>query len=214
MKFAFLLSGVLVAAAWAGGDIKWTRSEELPFISPDGGVPAEEDLETIRGRYTLQTKGGWFQDIREIKAILLPWAFFYYMMRSECKKHKTSEAEYTEQYERTLKDFNASLCFEISIKGKESMEARLQHERFWEVYLDIEGEKIEPQSIKPLGAKRDLEVFRYTNPASKTEASLLIEKGYSVFFKNPFAGERPKVIKLVLLGEKCRRGFEWRFKEE
>ncbi len=202
------------AAAGAGDNIKWKRSEALPFFLPSDELPIESDLDTILDRYTLKAGGGWFQDIREIEATFVPWEFTYYGLRAQRDKGELTNDEFEEVLEEVAAGVNQILCFQVIIRGEENMEARLQYKKYWEIYLVVGGDRIEPQIIRPIGMKHDTEVFRYLDAGGKTEETALKEKAYAVYFENPYRGAPSESLKLAILGKKFRRGFEWRFVEE
>jgi hypothetical protein len=125
------------------------------------------------------------------------------------------------------------LFFFVTVAARDEADANLADPSRWEVYLLFDGVKQNPTFLgEPDAAFRNITVRPIslrTAPGTlgdgankrppppgnvETNGNAAYRKIYKVAFDNPWEDAPRGSVKLVITGEKFRRGFEWRFVEE
>jgi hypothetical protein len=222
-------------AAGAGDNVKWTRSAPLPCVALDvDAVARDEECAAVLARYTL----GWESARRSaaighVGALFYGWEVHCARLRSEAAGKGIPAFVVQAKAEKARKLFAKALIFFVAVAARDEADANLADPSRWEVYLLVDGGRQRPTYLgEPDAAFRDIIVrpislhdahgtpggapSKPRPPPGEFDADEngAYRKIYKVAFDNPW-GDAPRgSVKLVVAGEKARRGFEWRFKEE
>lgn len=223
------------AAAGAGDNIKWVRSALIPCFPLDADVRASEDeFAAVLARYTLSWESARSNAaIGHVAALLYGWEVHCARLRSEAAEKQIPAFVVQAKAEEARTLFENVLVFFVAVAARDEADANLADPSRWEIYLLCNGTPQNPAFIgEPDAAFRDITVrpiSLQTAPrtpggaASKThpppgnvetDENAAYRAIYKVAFDNPW-GDAPRgSVKLVVAGEKARRGFEWRFREK
>jgi hypothetical protein len=118
--------------------------------------------------------------------------------------------------EKAREEYEGKFQFLVVVAARRIEWARISNKDFWEVYLEVDGEKIAPAKMEPFdeGRKTSARIFTDLSGHHPGAIYAYANRTYMLIFDTPKPGLRPKNLKLVLLCEKARRGFEWLFKED
>ena len=238
MRGLFKLLSVLLlataAAAGAGDDVK-ERSASIPCLALDADVAASDDeFAAVLKRYVLR----WDSlrrnaPIGHVGAVFYGWEVHCARLRRDAAAKQIPAFALRTKAEEARKVFGRLLIFFVAVAARYEPDANLADPSRWEVYLLYNGERRNPNFLgEPDAAFRDIKVVpislqtapgtldgaagKTRPPAGNLETfgNPIYRKIYKVAFDNPWGAAPRGSVKLVVAGEKCRRGFEWRFKEE
>ncbi|MEE8640585.1 MAG: hypothetical protein V3T41_09275 [bacterium] len=205
------------AAAGAGDNIKWKRAKNLEYASPDeplGGFT--EDFDKIVERNTLKWLASHGSDFNYIRATYVDWRLFCTHLQAQAQAGIIGRGNIEDAAEKAREEYEGKFQFLVAVTNRRIEWARLTNKDFWEVYLEVDGEKIAPVKMEPLddGRKTSARIFTDLSGHHPGAIYAYANRTYKLTFDAPQPELRPRNLKLVLLCEKARRGFEWRFKEE
>ncbi len=223
------------AAAGAGDNVKWTRSAQLPCVALDvDAVAGNDDCAAVLARYTVSWKSSRRNAaIGHVVALFYGWEVYCARLRKDAAEKDISAFVVQAKAEEARKLFAKALVFFVAVAARDEADANLADPSRWEIYLLVDGARQMPTYLgEPDAAFRDIIVrpislhdahgtpggapAKPRPPPGEFDAD---ENGayrriYKVAFDNPW-GDAPRgSVKLVVAGEKARRGFEWRFKED
>ncbi len=223
------------AAAGAGDNVKWTRSAPLPCVALDADVAASDDeCAAVLARYTLSWESARRgAAIGHVGALFYGWKVHCARLRRDAARKQVPAFVLQAKVEEARKLFERALVFFVAVAARDEADANLADPSRWEIYLIFDGAKQRPTYLgEPDAAFRDITVepislhgapgtpgergYKRPPPPGNVEPgeNAACRKIYKVAFDNPW-GDAPRgSVKLVIAGEKCQRGFEWRFEEE
>jgi hypothetical protein len=222
VPIALLLAAA--AAAGAGDDIKWKRSQDLTF------VPTTTNRSDVFGTYedtkdsrTLTWKrsfGNYY--VEGITVTYVDWALYCKAAGKDPGQTPESFCWKSLTYEDASKLFQDAVIFYVNLTAWEDYRD-LEDSGKWELYLLKNDERCAPLTIlknpatdKPRTkdtAFRDLNSLGLmSGPTIEYDPSV----GFSTVFENPYVDSQgpPPPLRLVIECDECRRGFEWRFKQD
>ncbi|MEE8640584.1 MAG: hypothetical protein V3T41_09270 [bacterium] len=203
------------AAAGAGDNIKWKRAKNLTYVTPGNETPsALADPEEMFEQYTLSWSNPHGKDIYEIVATYVAWDFIYtHLSESFAAGHMDLE-EFTAGLEKGRENFENKINLLVTVLADEERHARLSNRHYWNVSLQSGVEKFQPSKIELRESSFEEGLVKSPNETGSGTPIRLSMKTYVVTFDHPYKIHVPASIKLILLCDDCRRGFEWRFVEE
>jgi hypothetical protein len=223
------------AAAGAGDNVKWVRSALLPCFSVDADVAAsDDDFAAAFERYALSwdsaRRGA---AVGHVGALFYGWEVHCARLRRNAARKQMPAFALRAKAEEARPLFEKLLFFFVAVAARDEADANLADPSRWEVYLIFDGAKQRPTYLgEPDASFRDITVMpislhaapgtpgerahKRPPPPGNLEADEngACRKIYKVAFDNPWGGAPGGSVKLVIAGEKARRGFEWRFEEE
>lgn len=225
-KFVTVLAVLVVAAAAAGaGDkTKWKRSKDLEFVSPTTGRSEVsgryEDVRDIRTLEWKRSFGNYY--VEGITVTYVDWALYCKVVTKGPDPGPESFCWKSLTYEKPEKLFDDAVIFYVKLTAWEDYRD-LEDGEQWDLYLLKGTERYaplvilkDPDTDRPRtkdSAFRDLPTLGIMpGPTIEFDPSVC----YSVVFENPYADVEgsPPSLQFVMECDECRRGFEWRFKEE
>ena len=205
---------LLATAAAAGAGIKWTRAKDLEYHSPETDpnsyVSSKDEYNDM---YMIIWKNSnWGADIGGMAALYVDWSVFRVNHRSLTGKRQWKKVD----VEAWRGKFERNYYFMVVISASDKPESRLSNRLAWTVYLEADGNRLEPEAITPVaGAESESsQTMTYIGAPSLSNKFLYFNNGYFVKFVKMEAEAKPRNLKLVITGDKATRGFEWRFVEE
>jgi hypothetical protein len=215
LTIAWILIAFIATAAGAGDDVKWKRAKDLTYLTPGNETASSVgDPSGITEKYTLSWSTSRGDDIYEITATYVSWEFMYTVLYDSLVGGCLDCEEFATELEKASENFNNNLYFIVTVLADEERHARLSNRVYWDVSLDANGEKIAPTKIEFCESAFEEALLLALYQAGLGPLIIRSKKTYAVEFNNPYKAADPISIKLILLCEDCRRGFEWRFKEE
>jgi hypothetical protein len=213
-RLGTLVIALLLATAAAAG-VKWTRTDELPFATPlVKEALLTQDLRAATQKYLLSWESHKDLEYLRIDAIMFSWEIRYKWLLLQLEKGELDYDEYRGTLDKARTEALKYIDVVITAVADKETHARLSNREYWDIYLDVNGQNVAPlkiefdrDSAKALLAFEDFG-FGYYSPA------IYFKKTYLLRFENPKPGLNPGSVKLVLSSERCRRGFEWRFKQD
>ena len=223
------------AAAGAGDDIKWERSAPIPCFALDASVASsDEEFAAVLERYTISWDAARRNvAVGHVGSLFYGWEVHCARLRKNATQNQLPALTLKKQAEKARALFEKVLVFFVAVGARDEADANLCDPSRWEIYLLRDGEKQRPRFLgEPDAAFRDIIVrpisFSISGrdfgdaarkkppPAEYVESdeSTAYRKIYKIAFDNPWEGAPQGNVKLVVAGEKVRRGFEWRFKKE
>ena len=235
IKVLTILLLATAAAAGAGDNVKWERSALMPCFTLDVDVAASDDeLTAVLERYTLSWDSARRNaPVGHVGALFYGWEVHCARLRKDAAREQIPAVVLEDKAEKARALFENVLVFFVAVGVRDEAAANLADPSRWEVYLLRGGVKQNPTYLgEPDAAFRDITVRpislgtaggTFGDAANKkplradtrdADEIAAYRKIYKVAFDNPW-GDAPRgSVKLIIAGEKFRRGFEWRFKEE
>jgi hypothetical protein len=204
-------------AAGAGDNIKWKRSKELNFVGPDELYGKTEDgFEKLTEAYTLTWKASRGSKLGFIQARFFGWDLYCANLESLIEKGKLEASALESEVEKSRELFREKLIFYVTAGATEANYARLSNHNIWDIYLEVDGEERPPVKLEPVEnpVVGTIRIESSRSDPLNIFTQVFIHRSYVVEFENPYNESRPPHIRLVMSCDECRRGFEWRFKEE
>jgi hypothetical protein len=203
------------AAAGAGDDIKWESASEIPYVdlAGDGSTapPAyDEEVERYSAAW-LPAVGT--PEIDFIEATYYGWRLHCSRLKAAVADGKLSESAFFYEVERSKDVFRNFVIFYVTISALAQPDTNLANPRRWTIYLERGEEKFAPASIK-IDQNAPTHIFIIKKYGKRVGVKNWYRKTYKIAFANRGGGPPSENLRLVITGEKARRGFEWRFKED
>jgi hypothetical protein len=238
-KVGVFITAVMLVAASAGAEegVTWKRSGEIPFVPlTEDASAASAEYDDVCEKYTVS----WMavlpgSEINFIEATFYGWGLHCSRLKKAVADGKVKESELPAETEKAKSVFRNFLIFYVTISARERADTDLADPDRWTVYLEREGRQLEPALINvDKNAPRTVVVRelhdavipkKYAGKTKFTAAELhdirVLEsedivwrrKTFKIAFVNPYRDPPRENLRLVITGEKARRGFEWRFKE-
>jgi hypothetical protein len=223
------------AAAGAGDNVKWERSALIPCFTLDADVASSDDESAaVLQRYTLSWDSARRNAaVGHVGALFYGWEVHCARLRREAAQKQIPDFVLQAKAEEARALFERLLFFFVTVAVRDEADANLADPSRWEIYLLRDGVKQNPTFLgEPDAAFRDITVRPISvrtapgtlgDPVNKTpppagtretDETAAYRKIYKVAFDNPWEDAPRGSMKLVITGEKFRRGFEWRFVEE
>lgn len=203
-----------VGAAGAGDDIKWKRAKGLEYHSPETNPLsyADKQKELLEKCSMSWMASTWGADLGQIVAAYVDWGLFYSNYRSITGKKRWKEVDVDSWREA----FGQNYYFLVAISALKKPESRLSNRTVWEVEIEIDGRELAADNIRPVegGNFETTQTIKYLDAPSLSNKFLYFTSVYLVEIAKPDPDAKPRNLKLKILGNECRRGFEWRFKED
>ena len=202
------------AAAGAGDDIKWKRSKDLTFVVPGGEATTSCEFNELARKYTLSWENYRADEVYAVEATYIGWDVVYTVLSISLAGGIIDEDEFNNELENERERFRNNIIFTVSVLADSDKHARLSNRLYWEVYLADGGKKIPAAEIEFSESAFEEALLRALYEAGLGGLIIRSKKKYVVTFAKPYAGSVPTSLKLVVLCDDCRRGFEWRFKQD
>jgi hypothetical protein len=219
-RLGTLLTALLLAAAAAAGagdDIKWKRSKDLTYVAPDADAgPFAGEFEELSREYTLTWRKRPGDYVFLVEARYYGWDLFCANLHNLAREGKFEPSELQKRADESRDYFRDNLVFYVTVGAERVSEARLSNRMFWTIYADAGREKLEPEAVEPVEnpVVAELTLSSWSTFSPTIEVGIYPYKSYVVRFANPYRNTRPEAVRLVLTSKDCRRGFEWRFKQD
>ncbi len=237
-RLGTLLTALLLAtaaAAGAGDNIKWERSGLIPCFTLDVDVTSSDDeFAAVLERYTLSWDSARRNAaVGHFGALFYGWEVHCARLRRDAARKQIPAFVLKAKAEEARTQFESLLIFFVAVAARDEADANLADPSRWEISLLWNGAKQNPAFLGELDAAfRDITVTPISlvtapgtfgdaeskNPPPadylELEGAAAHRKIYKAAFDNPWKGAPRGSLKLVITGERFRRGFEWRFKEE
>jgi hypothetical protein len=201
-------------AAGAGDDIKWKRSKGLEYHSPETNPLSYGDVqrELVKKCAMEWTASTWGADVAQMVVVYVDWGLFYGNYRSLTEKRRWKEVDVDSWREA----FGQNYYFLAAISARDKPESRLSNRTVWEVVVEIDGREVAPDKVRPVegGDFETTQTITYIGAPSLSNKFRYFTSIYVVEIAKPDPNAIPRNLKLMILGNECRRGFEWRFEEE
>jgi hypothetical protein len=204
------------AAAGAGDGIKWKRAKDLPYtpveVSP---TSFDRDFEEVLDEYTVEWRAPLGHDLNYIVATFFDWGLYCTYLQATVKDDADRDKKLEAAADEAREEYCGKFQFYVGLATRRIEWGRITNKHFWEVYLEVDGEKISPITMEPQEdeVKTSSRHYFWFNSPIGPAHHYYANKSYLLTFENPNGDTAPRSLKLVLLCEKARRGFEWRFKE-
>jgi hypothetical protein len=216
-KILIVLTLAAAGAAGAGDKIKWKRSKELNFVGPDEPYGKTEDgFEKLSEVYTLTWKASRGSKLGFIQARFYGWDLYCANLESLIEQGKLEESALESEVEKSKELFREKLIFYVTVGATEANYARLSNHNIWDIHLEANAEERAPVKLEPVEnpVVGTIRIESSRSSPLNIFTQVFIHRSYVLEFENPYNDSRPLNIRLVLSCDECRRGFEWRFKEE
>lgn len=214
LAVALLLAAALAAAG--GDEIKWTRSKALTYVPPDAAEETvTKDLEDLSKIYTLDYTGSSTADIAYLRITYYSWDLYYAGLKSLREQKKLDDETFKKAVTEARETLSRKNVFYVTVGANDPDLKRLSNKLVWEIY-GLNGDlKTQPSSIERVENSHLGTIYstRFIGSGTTTLKNIILNTYYIIELPTAPNDIQPESVRLVLVSEKFKRGFEWRFKQ-
>lgn len=215
-----VLTIAAAGAVGAGDDIKWSKSKKIEYVSTDDDpAPFDKTAEDYINKYYVSWAPYTNNLIDRIQIYYYGWDFLCGKLNYQLRTGEITAAEYESEVRKQRKLCRKYLKFEIRIRFKNEDFYERADEDYWRMYVRGPGgerEVISCEAESALEGELQTYIVGSTSVGMVPAGDYYFERYFTVMFENPYADIEgpPPSLQLVMECDECRRGFEWRFKND
>lgn len=216
-RVLIIAAAISILAGTAFGEVDgWDRAKNIPYYTGDEPLEAfGADGEGAFGKHALLWSAGWGNaDLSYIRVVYLDWGLLCETANQTIKTKPGHADALREEVELKRPAYKDKLHFYVTIAAGDVRVSRINNAACWTIYLHVGEAQVMPKSFEHIETADAISTRMMSyGGVLPTWHCAYVTKTYDVVFEYPFKETRPESLKLCIVSEYARRGFEWKFKK-